>query len=113
MTGTYFLWIAIALEVMGAMMLKLSNGFQNFLPTLFIFVFYASSYYVFSKALKTISLSIGYAIWSGAGIFLITLIGAFYWEESIKWNTMFGMILIVGGIGLLNSHDKEKYLSEA
>ena len=112
MTGAYFLWIAIALEVMGATMLKLSNGFQNFLPTLLIFVFYACSYYVFSKALKTISLSIGYAIWSGAGIFFITLVGVLYWGDSIKLHTIVGMILVVGGIWLLNSKEKMKCLSE-
>ncbi len=101
-----FLYFAILLEVVGSVMLKLSNGFENLLATVGVFIFYAGSYYFFSKSLKTISLSTGYVIWSGVGIVANTLIGMIFWNDYITDINFMGMVLVIGGLYFLNTDSK-------
>ena len=98
----FYLYFAILLEVVGSVMLKLSNGFENVLPTIGIFVFYTCSYYFFSKSLKIISVSTGYAIWSGVGIVANTLLGMIFWGDLITTINFVGMLFVILGLYFLN-----------
>lgn len=102
----FYLYFAILLEVVGSVMLKLSNGFENVLPTIGIFVFYTCSYYFFSKSLKTISVSTGYAIWSGVGIVANTLLGMIFWGDLITSINFVGMLFVILGLYFLNTEKR-------
>ena len=52
----------VLLSLLGSTMLKLSHGFTNLPPTLVFLVSYCLAYYCFARALRTIPLSVGYAI---------------------------------------------------
>jgi multidrug transporter EmrE-like cation transporter len=62
-----YLYTAIILEVCGTLSLRASNQFSN-KYALLIPLFYIASFYLLSKAMAQISISIAYAVWSGAGI---------------------------------------------
>ena len=60
---------------------KMSEAFTNLLPSIGVILGFGLSFYFVSLALKTIPLSIGYAIWSGVGTVLTALIGVLVWDE--------------------------------
>jgi small multidrug resistance pump len=97
----FYLTCAILLEVAGTTSMKLSYGFTKIVPSVLIFVFYAASFVVLTLALKKIDVSITYAIWSGVGTALITVIGIAYFREpsTILKIASIGLI-IIGVIGL-------------
>lgn len=102
MHANLLLLISILSEVFGSTMLKLSNGFKNLLPVIGIIFGYAVAFYTLSLSLKTIPLGMAYAIWSGLGTALTALIGIVLFKEGFNSKKLMGLILIIGGVILLN-----------
>jgi small multidrug resistance pump len=99
--GWLLLALAIVLEVAGTTCMKLSGGFKEIVPTILVFVFYGLSFTSFIYALKTIDLSVTYAIWAGLGLALIAAIGILYFKEPVTVPRMvFIGLILVGVIGL-------------
>ncbi|HEK9102852.1 TPA: multidrug efflux SMR transporter [Bacillus pseudomycoides] len=102
MKAFLFLAIAIVSEVFGTSMLKVSNGFTKVLPSIGVVLGFASAFFFLSKALQHIQLSTAYAIWSGVGTALTALIGVLVWKDAFTWQTAVGLVLIIGGVAVLN-----------
>ena len=99
--GWLFLVLAILLEVSGTTCMKLSGGFKEIVPSILVFVFYGLSFTAFIYALKTIDLSITYAIWAGIGLALIAAIGILYFKEPVTvWKMVFIGLILIGVVGL-------------
>ena len=99
--GWFLLALAIVLEVAGTTCMKLSGGFKEIVPSVLVFFFYGFSFTAFIYALKTIDLSITYAIWAGLGLALIAAIGILYFKEPVSVQRMvFIGLILVGVIGL-------------
>jgi small multidrug resistance pump len=97
-----FLLVAILTEVAGTSLMKASQGLTRLVPTIFMFVLYAISFIFMAMALKKIEVGIAYAIWSGLGTALIAMIGIAWFRESFNLPKLVGIILIIGGVILLN-----------
>jgi small multidrug resistance pump len=67
-----------------------------------IYVFYGASFAIFPLALKGIDLSVGYAIWSGLGTTLTSLIGFYYFGDGITTTKIISLTAIIGGCVFLN-----------
>jgi len=92
---------AIVLEVAGTTSMKLSEGFTKLVPSILIFVFYAASFMGLTLTLKKIEVGVAYAIWSGVGITLITIIGIIYFREGITALKLVSIgLVIIGVVGL-------------
>lgn len=99
--GWFLLALAIVLEVSGTTCMKLSGGFKEIAPSILVFVFYGLSFTAFIYALKTIDLSITYAIWAGVGLALIAAIGILYFKEPVTALKMVSIgLIVVGVVGL-------------
>jgi len=96
--GWLYLTLAIAAEVCGTTCMKLSDGFSKLTPSIMIFIFYGISFALFTLVLKTIDISIAYAIWAGLGVLLITLIGIFWFDESTNALKIVSIGLIITGV---------------
>jgi len=97
-----YLAIAIIAEVIATTALKASEGFSNLLPSILVVVGYGVAFYCLSMTLRTIPVGIAYAIWSGAGIVLVSLIGfALYGQKLDVWAVV-GIGLIMSGVLILN-----------
>ncbi len=106
MLGWIYMILAILLEVAGTTCMKFSEGYTKVWPSIFIFVFYALCFSVFTLALKTIELSTAYAIWSGLGTVLIVSIGILWFQESVNLIKILSMVLIIiGVVGLQLNHE--------
>lgn len=98
----FLLALAIAAEIFATSMLKLSDGFSKLWPTLGSLGAYAISFYLLSQVLKAMNIGVAYAIWSAAGIIVISLIGLMFFGEKIAPIQVAGIILTVAGVALMN-----------
>lgn len=96
------LFTAIVLEVLGTTFLQRSQQFTQILPTLAMGLCYAASFYFLSHALRTMPLGIAYAIWSGLGIVLVSLIGLLAFGQKLDLAAIIGLGLIIGGVVVVN-----------
>ena len=92
------LFIAIAAEVVATSALKASDGFSKLGPSLLAVGGYALAFYCLSLTLKTIPIGMAYAIWSGAGIVLISLVAFLFFQQRLDAPALLGMGLIVAGV---------------
>lgn len=95
-----FLYLALAIvcEVIGTVSLKLSDGFSRLAPSLVTGITYLTSIYLISLTLKKLDISVAYAIWSAAGITLLTVIGIFWFKEPISPAKIISLVLITAGM---------------
>ncbi|MFZ2314279.1 MAG: multidrug efflux SMR transporter [Gammaproteobacteria bacterium] len=94
----FYLMLAIFAEVAGTTSMKLSHGFANLKPSIFIFVFYLLSLVFLSMSLKRLEIGFAYAIWSGLGTLLIFFIGTLWFQEPITLLKTFSLFCIISGV---------------
>ena len=92
----------VFLSLLGSTMLKLSNGFTIPIPTIVFAISYSLAFYFFALALRTLPLSVGYAIWSGCSCATNALVGYFYFHEPLGWTKITVLLIIILGIVLIN-----------
>lgn len=97
-----YLAIAVVAEVVATSALKASNEFTNLVPSAIVVVGYGVAFYFLSLVLKTIPIGVTYAIWSGLGIALISLVGLLVFGQKLDLAAVIGIILIVAGVVVIN-----------
>jgi len=101
MSPWLFLAGAIALEVMGTFLLKLSDGFEKPLWGGLSIACYSACFWVLAPAMKALPVGIVYAIWSGVGIVAASLIGLFAFDEKLgALLFVFIAMILIGAVGL-------------
>ena len=109
MVKTYsFLLIAILCEVAGTMLLPVSQNFSKVLPTVCLTIFYLISFYLMTFVMDKLPIAIVYATWSGLGVFTIAILGYFFFKQTLAWQAILGLFLIVIGVVLVNSFNMTK-----
>ena len=103
MQPVIWLLLAIGSEIVATSALKASDGFTRLLPGIVVVVGYAVSFYFLSLSLRDIPLGVVYAVWSGIGTAAIALIGVVFFQETLGWAGIAGIVLIVLGVVLLNA----------
>jgi small multidrug resistance pump len=98
-----FLAAAILLEVAGTVSMKLSQGFAHVLPSVLLFAFYGASFTCLNFALRSIDVSVAYAIWSALGLILVAAIGMLLLGESAGTLKLASIAVIVAGVVSLYS----------
>jgi small multidrug resistance pump len=104
MTKAYiFMLIAIFCEVAGTLLLPSTQNFTKPIPTLIAATCYLSALYCLTHVLHKIPIAIVYATWSGLGIFTIAIFGYVIFKQTLAWQAILGLFLIVVGVILVNS----------
>ena len=104
MVKTYlFLVGAIFFEVAGTMLLPVSQNFTKLIPTILLTIFYLSAFYLLTFVINKLPVAIVYATWSGLGIFSIAILGYIFFKQTLAWQAILGLFLIVIGVILVNS----------
>lgn len=101
-----FLFIAILAEVIATSFLKASAGFTRLWPSLVVVGGYGLAFYFLALTLKTLPVAIAYALWSGVGILLITLVSWFFLQQKLNLATLIGIGFIVFGVVIINLFGK-------
>src|SRR5690606_25227548 len=100
------LGVAIVLEVIGTTMLQKSEQFTRLIPTLAMAVCYLAAFYFLSIVLKTMPVGLAYAIWSGLGIVLISIIGYVVFGQKLDLAALIGLGFIIVGVVIVNGFSK-------
>jgi small multidrug resistance pump len=106
MTTYIYLSIAIIGEVIATSALKPSAGFSKLLPSMLVIAGYGTAFYFLSLTLRTMPIGIVYALWSGVGVALISVIGWVVFKQSLDLAAIVGITLIVIGVVILNVFSK-------
>ncbi|HBY9737798.1 DMT family transporter [Klebsiella pneumoniae] len=94
----FFLFSAILLEVIASSFLKSSSGFKVVYLGIFSLLLYGASFYILSLVLTRIPFGIAYAIWSGVGVILVSLIGVVIYKDTISISGYIGIGIITSGV---------------
>lgn len=101
MSGWTYLALAIASEIAATSALKASDGMTRLVPAAISLTGYAIAFFCLSRSLQTIPLGVSYAIWSGVGIAVLTLIGVVFFRQTLGAADVIGTGLIVAGVLVL------------
>ncbi|WP_344251894.1 multidrug efflux SMR transporter [Actinoplanes campanulatus] len=93
---------AIAAELIATSLMKATDGFTRFWPTLAVLAGYAISFVLLARAVKGIEVGVAYAIWSAVGTAAIVAIGAVFLGEPLTTVKVAGIALIIAGVVMLN-----------
>ena len=94
--------VAIVAEVIATTALRATEGFTRWLPSLLVVAGYSISFYFLSLTLKTISVGVSYAIWSGVGTVLIAVQGFLVYGQKVDLPAAIGIALIIAGVIVMN-----------
>ncbi|WP_326524476.1 DMT family transporter [Sphingomonas sp.] len=101
MSAWVFLGAAIALEVAGTFLLKLSNGFEKWHWGALSIACYSMCFWVLAPAMKVLPVGVVYAIWAGVGIVAASIIGLLAFGERLGVVQMLCIALVlIGAVGL-------------
>jgi len=63
---------------------------------------YGAAFFFLSMTLKSIPVGIAYAIWSGAGIVLVSGVAFIVYKQALDLPAVLGMGLIIAGVIVIN-----------
>ncbi len=101
-----YLVVAVCGEVLGTTALKSSEGFSRLAPSLIVLVGYGIAFYYLSLTLDKIPVGISYALWSGIGIVLISIIAWLFLGQRLDVPAMIGIGFIIVGVAVINLFSK-------
>ena len=101
-----YLSIAILAEVIATSSLKAAEGFTRLTPSLIVIFGYGTAFYSLSLTLRTMQVGTAYAIWSGVGTVLISLIAWLLYNQKLDAAAIAGITLIIAGVAII------KFLSQ-
>lgn len=97
-----YLCVAIVAEVIATSLLKPSEGFTRLWPSVIVVVGYGLAFFLLSLTLRTIPVGVAYAVWSGMGIVLVTLVAWLAFGQKMDLPAMIGMGFIIAGVAIIN-----------
>ena len=96
------LFLAIMFEVIGTMLLPVSQNFTKLLPSSILLFSYGISFYFLAVVTQKLPVSVVYATWSGMGVFTVALLSYIFYKQTLSWQSIVGLFLIVVGVTIVN-----------
>jgi small multidrug resistance pump len=110
-TPWVLLTIAIVADVVATSSLKLSDGFTRIWPSVVVVAGYGISFYCLSVTMRSIPIGVIYALWSGLGVVLITLVGWLVFKQHLDLPALIGISLIIAGVVIMNVWSKSTLIA--
>ena len=101
-----YLAAAIIFEILGTISMKYAEGFTKVVPSILIFVCYGICFVTLTIALKTLPVSLVYAIWAGVGTAIMAVVGLYFFNEPLPLQKIVATSLIILGVVMLNFSSK-------
>ena len=103
-------WLALAIAICGEVIatsaLKASDEFTRLIPSIIVVVGYGTAFYFMAISMRVLPVGIMYAIWSGMGIVLVSIIGWLVYKQTLDFPSVIGMGLIIAGVIVINLFSK-------
>jgi small multidrug resistance pump len=97
-----YLAVAVTAEVIATTAMKATDSFTKLFPSLVVVGGYAVAFYFLMLCLKSMSVGVAYALWSGLGVVLVAIAAAVLYREIPDRWAILGMALIAAGVLVLN-----------
>lgn len=101
-----YLAISIVAEVIATSALKASDGFSKLWPSVIVVIGYGIAFHFLALTLKTIPVGVAYAIWAGAGVTIVAIVGWLLFGQKLDAPAIIGMAMIVGGVVIMQAFSK-------
>ena len=85
-------------EVAFTTCLQLSDNFTNLKYSIGFFISTVISFLLLNKAVQTIPMGTGYAVWTGIGAVGTVIIGILFFREPVDFWRVFFIFLLIGSI---------------
>ncbi|HET6154000.1 MAG TPA: multidrug efflux SMR transporter [Marmoricola sp.] len=96
------LMVAIGAEVCATALLPRAEGFTDPFWSVVVVAGYGASIWLLAVVVRSIPVSVAYAVWAGVGTAAVALIGFAFLGESMNWLKAGSLSLIVLGVVGLN-----------
>ncbi|WP_079214027.1 DMT family transporter [Ventosimonas gracilis] len=106
MSPYLYLTIAIVAEVIATSSLKAIKGLATPLPLSLAVAGYGISFWMLILVMRSLPVGIVYAIWSGLGIVLVSIVALFIYNQKLDPAGIIGMSMIIGGVVVINLFSK-------
>ncbi len=106
MIAYLYLAVAITAEVIATSALRAAEGFTVLVPSAIAVVGYVVAFYFLSLTLKTMPVGVAYAIWSGVGIVVVSIVALVLYKQVLDLPALLGMGLIMAGVVVINLFSK-------
>ena len=108
-----YLVIAIVAEVTATTALKAVDGFSKPLPIVICLLGYGCALSFLYVTLQSMKVGLAYAVWTGAGMVLITVMAFLVHKQRVDLPAIFGIGLIIAGVVLIYAYSDVEIHSEA
>ena len=96
------LMAAIGIEVLATAFLPRADGFTNPLWSALVLGGYGVSIWLLAIVVRSMPISVAYAVWSGVGTAIVAAVGYVFLGESMDWVKVVSLAMIVAGVVGLN-----------
>lgn len=98
-------WLALLaagiLEIVWVVGIRYTANWSKVLPSIVVLVVYNLCLWLLSYAMRTLEMGLAYAVWVGAGMVGVTVLGILLFSESASpVRLMFITLIVAGVIGL-------------
>jgi small multidrug resistance pump len=100
------LFVAIIAEVIATTTLKATHGFTRLWPSAMVIICYEIAFLLLAVTVKHIPVGIVYAVWSGLGVALVTLVAWFVMDQALDYAGIVGVLLIIAGVMVINTFSR-------
>ncbi len=101
-TAYIILIVAVALGTAANGFAKSAEGFTLFIPSVLTAIAIVGCMYTLSLVMKTIPVGITYASFAGLCVIATTIVGIYKFNQMPDLYTIFGLILIIAGVFIVN-----------
>ncbi len=102
MSAGVLLMLAILTEVIGTVLLRVSDGMSKLFPSLGMLLAYVLSVILLAQVLKEMEIGFAYAVWAGVGTATIAVVGFAVWDEPMGLLKLASLGAVIAGVVGLN-----------
>ena len=102
MWAAVLLAVAIGVEVGATALLPRASGFTDAFWSLVVVTGYGLSIWLLALVVRSMPVSVAYAVWAGVGTAAVAVIGTVFLGESMGWVKATSLAMIIAGVVGLN-----------
>jgi len=96
-----WLLLAVIIEIIANLLLKLSNGFQKKGYGILSLLGVLAAFSALGQAVKGIDLAVAYALWGGLGLLATITFGWILFGQRLTWVGGLGILLLLAGMAII------------
>lgn len=107
-----YLAAAIIFEIFSTISMKYAEGFTKVVPSILMIVCSGICFVCLAVTLKTLPVSLVYAIWAGVGTAVMAVVGLLIFNEPLPLQKVVATTLIILGVVMLNLSSRSSQSAE-